>query len=109
MISADGTGTDERFLQVSGLKFSFDSREPVGSRIKSVELLNGTPIAKDATTYTATVNDFMSNGGDGYTILADGQGVSREVMYDVVLEYVKGTGPLAPKIEGRITNLATAR
>ncbi len=109
MISADGTGTDGRFLQVSGLKFSFDSREPVGSRIKSVELLNGTPIAKDATTYTATVNDFMSNGGDGYTILADGQGVSREVMYDVVLEYVKGTGPLAPKIEGRITNLATAR
>jgi 5'-nucleotidase len=108
-IGADGTGTDGRFPQVSGFKFSFDSREPVGSRVKSVELLNGTPISKDATIYTATVNDFMNNGGDGYTMLTDSQGVSREVMFDVVLEYVKGVGTVAPKIEGRITNLATVK
>jgi 2',3'-cyclic-nucleotide 2'-phosphodiesterase (5'-nucleotidase family) len=57
---------DGRFPQVSGLKFSFDSSKPLGSRIVSVTKNNGTEIAKDDTEYTLATLDFIVYGGDGY-------------------------------------------
>jgi len=57
---------DGRFPQVSGLKFSFDSSKPLGSRIVSVTKNDGTEIAKDATEYTLATLDYIVYGGDGY-------------------------------------------
>ena len=66
---------------------------------------DGTPILPDSATYTFATNDFVNAGGDGYTMLADGQGVTREVMADVVQQYIEGLGTITPTIEGRITKL----
>jgi 5'-nucleotidase len=107
-VNPDGTATDGRFPQVSGFRFVFDSRLPAGSRVVSVELADGTPVPRDGTVYTLATNDFVNAGGDGYTMLADGQGVTREVMADVVLDHIMGLGTITPTLEGRITNLATA-
>lgn len=107
-VAADGTAADGRFPQISGFRFVFDSREPAGSRVISVELEDGTPIPADGTVYTFATNDFVNAGGDSYTMLADGQGVTREVMADVVLEHIQALGTITPTVEGRITNLATA-
>lgn len=94
-----------RFAQISGFKFSYDSTKPAGSRLVSVTLSDGTPILADATVYTLATNDFTNAGGDGYTMLVDGQGVTRDVMANTVLEYVKSVGTITPTIEGRITKL----
>jgi 5'-nucleotidase len=95
-----------RFPQISGFRFTYDSRLPAGSRVQSVTLADGTPIARDSTSYTLATNDLTNAGGDGYTMLADGQGTTREVLADVLLEYIKAQGTIAPVLDGRIDDLA---
>lgn len=98
MPSANG-----RFPQISGFRFSYTTANPAGSRVLSVELPDGTPIARDATPYTFATNDFVNAGGDGYAMLADGQGTTREIMADVLALYIEDLGTLTPTTEGRIT------
>jgi 5'-nucleotidase len=98
-------GANGRFLQISGFKFSYKLSAPVGSRVLSVELPDGTPIPADSATYTLATNDFVNAGGDGYTMLADGQGVTREIMADVLVDYIRSLGTITPTTEGRITQL----
>ena len=98
-------GASGRFAQISGFSFVYDSSQPVGSRVVSVEMDGGTPIFADGTTYTLATNDFVNAGGDGYTMLVDGQGVSRENMADVVLEFIQALGVITPTTEGRIVDL----
>lgn len=73
------TCTDEfpggRFLQVSGISYTFDSSKPIGSRLQSVVLENGTAIQRNQS-YTLAVNDYMAGkqgyaegNGDGYMML----------------------------------------
>jgi 5'-nucleotidase len=106
-VNPDGTATDGRFPQVSGFRFTFDSTLPARSRVVSVELADGTPIPPDGTVYTLATNDFVNAGGDGYTMLADGQGATRELMATVLQEFIQEQSPITPTVEGRITNLAT--
>jgi 5'-nucleotidase len=61
-----------RILQVSGLKFSYNSQNPAGQRITSVTLPDGTPIDRNAT-YTVAANSFLATGGDGFTVFKEGQ------------------------------------
>lgn len=99
------TGADGRFPQISGFKFTFKCSNPAGSRVLSVSLTDGTPIPADGTLYSFATNNFVNTGGDFYTMFADGQGVTREVMFDVVLEYIQDLGTITPVIDGRITKI----
>jgi 2',3'-cyclic-nucleotide 2'-phosphodiesterase (5'-nucleotidase family) len=72
----------------------------------SVTLDGGEPIPNDQTTYTLATSDFLATGGDGYTMLADGQGVSRDKMADVLSEHIRTLSTLAPAVDGRIRDLA---
>lgn len=95
-----------RFLQISGFRFTYDAARPAGSRVVSVTLDDGTAVPNDpAVTITATTNDFTNAGGDGYTMLADGQGVTRDLLANVVADYLKALGSVSPALEGRITRL----
>ena len=53
---------------------------------------------------TAT-NDFVNAGRDFYTMFKDGQGVTRDIMANVFLDYVTDLGTITPTIEGRITKV----
>ena len=107
-IGADGLSTDGRFAQISGFKYTFHYLNPTGctgtvntsswecgtpSRVTSVQLADGTPILPDATTYTVALPNFVNLGGDGYTMLNDGQGVTRELDAAVMLAYMEEFGP----------------
>ncbi|MBT2518095.1 bifunctional metallophosphatase/5'-nucleotidase [Streptomyces sp. ISL-90] len=94
------------FLQISGFRFTYDSTQPAGARVLSVSLDDGTVIANDATTYTATTNDFTNAGGDGYAELADGQGVTRNLMANDLLAYITAQGTITPTTDGRIDDVA---
>ena len=57
-----------RMLQISGLTYTWDGSKPVGERIVELHKLDGTPIEADAV-YTVTVNAFLADGGDNFTVL----------------------------------------
>jgi 5'-nucleotidase len=102
-ITSAGTGSDGRFPQISGFKFSYRSDIPSGctsstsctvNRIQSVALADGTPIPNDAsTTYTMTLPNFVNLGGDGYTMFNDGQGATQELDALVLKAYMESFGP----------------
>lgn len=107
----EGTG---RFLQVAGLRYTWDPSKPVGQRIVKVEVRNpdGTWSALDPNAvYKVAANDFMRRGGDDYKVLAE----KAMNVYDygppldeAVAEYIQAHSPVAPQVEGRITRVQAA-
>ena len=99
---------DGRFPQVSGLKFSFDSSKPIGSRIVSVTKLDGTAIAKDATEYTLTTLDYIIYGGDGYVdVFSPAKAKVFGALLDVFVDALKadmaaGKVTQVPVVDGRV-------
>lgn len=97
----DGAG---RFPQVSGLKVVADKSKPAGSRVVSVEV-NGKPLDVKAT-YKLATNDYMLDGGDGYTafkgakVLVDARG--GKLIANDVMVLVKKLATVNAKVEGRI-------
>jgi 5'-nucleotidase/UDP-sugar diphosphatase len=108
-----------RFLQVSGLSYTFDPAAPVGSRVREVTVA-GSPVNPDRQYVVATI-DFLAAGGDGFTTFGDtlrnsggavtASGVSGgAVVYsnagtwlrDVVADYFRGEKTVSPGLEGRI-------
>lgn len=90
------------FLQVSGLKFVFDPSKPAGERVISVTV--GDAPLDPKKLYKVATNDFMAAGGDGYDMLKGARVVfsSGELLRDVMTNYVKDAGKVAPQVEGRI-------
>jgi len=92
------------FLQVSGLRMTYDSRQPAGRRVLAVEV-DGVPL--DPTkTYTAAVVDWIARGGDGVTAFADGRvlvdAADGPMISDVLLEAITARGVISPVVDGRL-------
>ena len=124
--------TDEfpggRFLQVSGVHYTFDSAKPAGSRLVSVALPDGTALDPDGR-YRVAVTDYMAGSrtyaegnGDGYTMLNcydDATPKGRAVLVaetgltyrDALAQYFEGhrDGAVDVELEGRICDLAQDR
>ena len=101
-----------RFPQVAGLRYTFDPRKPVGSRIVKVEVWDKAsgqyvPIDPNAT-YRVVTNNFLFGGGDGYEVFKQGTNVYETgvLLSDALAEYIAAHSPVSPKVEGRIVNLA---
>ncbi|MFZ1699188.1 MAG: 5'-nucleotidase C-terminal domain-containing protein [Pyrinomonadaceae bacterium] len=109
-VARSGPGEDGepgRFPQVSGLKFEYDVKKPVGSRILSITV-GGKRVMHEAV-YTLATSDFLvSRGGDGYTmfkeakIVAGADGAPKD---SDAFEAAIKTAPnatISPMLEGRI-------
>ncbi|TJY40990.1 bifunctional 2',3'-cyclic-nucleotide 2'-phosphodiesterase/3'-nucleotidase [Cohnella pontilimi] len=94
--------------QVSGFTYSYDDSKTVGQRVIEIKKADGTKLV-DTDTYTIVVNDFMANGGDGYTVLKIGTNrIGGPVDLDATIDYVKakfGSNAITAKTEGRITKV----
>jgi 2',3'-cyclic-nucleotide 2'-phosphodiesterase / 3'-nucleotidase / 5'-nucleotidase len=92
-----------RIMAISGLKYTWSPEKPLGEKVLDIFLPNGKKIDPKAN-YTVAVNNFMADGGDGYTILK--QGKDRKVWMtdlDALINYVKAQKqPISAAIEGRI-------
>jgi 5'-nucleotidase len=98
--------TVQRVLQVSaGFSYSYDTTRPAGQRVSAVSL-NGVPI-DPAANYRVTTNDFLANGGDGFTLLRGGTGRATAPGFDVdaLVGYLGAGAPVAPGPANRITRL----
>jgi 5'-nucleotidase/UDP-sugar diphosphatase len=97
----DGAG---RFPQVSGLKVVADVKQPAGSRIVSV-MVGDEPLDLTAT-YKLATNDYMLDGGDGYTALKGGKVTvdarGGKLIANDVMVLLKKLGTVDAKVEGRI-------
>jgi 5'-nucleotidase len=107
---ADGS-VRETILQVSGLEVTYDKSRPVGERIVSVTLSDGTQIDRNdtQTTYTVAANSFIATGGDGFTVFEEASASQQTLGSDLdALEaYVGGTSFGIPVDFGqRITSQA---
>ncbi|WP_173060356.1 bifunctional 2',3'-cyclic-nucleotide 2'-phosphodiesterase/3'-nucleotidase [Neobacillus endophyticus] len=92
-----------RIMAISGLRYTWNDQKPMGSKVLDIYLNNGKPIDPKAD-YTITVNNFMADGGDGFTILKSGKNrVTNMTDIDGFVKYFKSLHqPVTAKIEGRI-------
>jgi len=97
-------GLRVRFLQVSGLRYTWDDSRPVGSKVVRVCLSNGEPVRKDKH-YSVVANSFLASGGDSFTVFTEV--LDQEyLMGDVeaLAAYLESLpGPVSAEIEGRIS------
>jgi 5'-nucleotidase len=98
--------TTLKMLQVSaGFTYTYSASAALGSKVSEIKL-NGVAI-DPAATYLVTTNDFLANGGDGFTNLAKGTGRVTAPGFDVdALTAYLGTGPIAPGPANRYTKIA---
>ncbi|ELR13875.1 5'nucleotidase [Acanthamoeba castellanii str. Neff] len=101
-----------RFPQVSGLRFTWNAYEAVGTRVVDawVEVSRGTWRLLDPnTSYSVTTIDYLGRGGDGYSVFVDhAQGVvnSEKFLLDPLLAALNDSlhsSPLSVRVDGRIT------
>jgi 5'-nucleotidase len=96
-----------RILQVSkGFGYTWDGAKPYGERlIPDRMFLHGQRI-DPAAAYRVTVNNFLSVGGDGFTVLKQGT-VPRFGIYDVdaLHAYFQTNSPISPATPDRIARV----
>lgn len=111
---AGGRG-EGRFLQVSGLRFTFDRTRPSGQRVTAVEVggEGGWAPLEDERVYVVALPDYLFGGGDGYlahnrALLSVPPGADlRLLVFDALAAaYARGEA-IAPRVEGRITETGT--
>ena len=94
-------------LQVSrGFSYAWDAARPVGERVDpSTIAIDGIPVDPGAT-YRVTVNSFLADGGDGFTMLREGTERTGGVIdLDALVAYFSTASPVAPGPQDRINRL----
>jgi 5'-nucleotidase / UDP-sugar diphosphatase len=96
-----------RFLQVSGMTFTYDPARPPGSRIVAVEV-GGRPLELGRM-YKLATNEYVYGGGDGYAVLSRGTPLigpsGATLLTTMVIDHIARQGEIAPRLEGRITRV----
>ncbi|MDH4210058.1 MAG: 5'-nucleotidase C-terminal domain-containing protein [candidate division WOR-3 bacterium] len=102
-----GVNGHHAIFQVSGLRFRYDSKKPLGSRILEVSLRDGIPIDPDKK-YSLVTNSFLAAGGGEYVIFKSGDNIQDSFHYlrSIIADYVKKHTPIKGRIEGRIIDVA---
>jgi 5'-nucleotidase len=101
-----------RFPQVSGIRYAFDAGRPPGKRITSITV-NGKPL-DDRGIYTLATTSYVAiDAGDGYDMFRKGTLVLRPEQApsetDILLKAITSVPSVAPKTDGRITRVDTAK
>jgi 5'-nucleotidase len=93
-----------RILQVSkGFSYAWDNSKSFGERVIAERMiLNGARI-EAATSYRVTINNYLSLGGDGFTVLKEGTAPQFGIFDDEALfAYFQANSPIAPAAADRI-------
>jgi len=92
-------------LAVSGLTYTYDLTLPAGSRVKEV-LVASVPLDPTAT-YTVAMMDYLSIGGDGYTVFTNGTLITTGPSdVDTLASYLKSfPQPVNMTVDGRIQRI----
>ncbi len=87
---------DIGWVQISGVRVTYNSGAEAGNRITSMVLEDGTPVEMD-NYYTVVTNDFMFTGGDNYNFENSKDGLDTFVpIRDALMEAVEKAGVISP-------------
>lgn len=100
-----GLSLERGMLQVSGLEIEFDSRRPVGKRVRSVRV-NGRVLDPKAS-YTVGTLEILAQGGDLYTQFEDAEALTMldSRFADALLQAFERERAVAPEL-GRYSDTA---
>lgn len=90
-----------------GFAFSWSASAPVGQKVDPASItLNGAPI-DPAASYRVTVNSFLADGGDGFTVLREGTDrIGGGVDLDAFIAYLTAHSPVTGPAPTRATPVA---
>jgi 5'-nucleotidase len=96
-------GGPTRILQPSStLHYTTTLANPIGDRVSGITI-NGVAV-DPAATYRVTVNNFLSGGGDSFSVLTQGTDVAGgPIDLDAFTAYLTANSPVAPPATDRIT------
>jgi len=87
---------DIGWVQIAGVKVTYNPKAEAGNRITSMVLEDGTPVEMDKY-YTVVTNDFMFTGGDNYNFKNAQDGLNTFIpIRDALMEAVEKAGVLSP-------------
>ncbi|ANU10093.1 5'-nucleotidase [Planococcus antarcticus DSM 14505] len=97
------------FLHVAGLEFSFDPSKAAGSRVTSVNVVEGdvrTPLDMNKS-YKVATNTFTAKGGDGFTSFGAAYEAGRvsepgNIDYEMFIDHIESLDSVKPTLENRI-------
>jgi len=95
-------GMPPRVLSPSrGFTYAYDMRRAPGARVFDLRL-HGVPLRDDAI-YRVTVNSFLAEGGDGFTLLRQAATAANGMQdIDALAAYLRRRAPLVPPLPDRI-------
>ncbi|EXJ10965.1 bifunctional metallophosphatase/5'-nucleotidase [Nitrincola nitratireducens] len=98
-----------RYLQVSGMEVVYDSSQDPGKRVIALNVRG--QAVQDNQIYRLATRQFIANGGDGFDmfigvkpIVYEGQ--MTRLVSDLVIDAIQVAKSIAPKIEGRLQDVA---
>ena len=96
-----------RTFQVStGFTYEWSLSAPTGDKIDPASIMIGGVVVDPGANYRVTVNSFMADGGDNFSVLVDGTDrLGGEVDLDALVTYFGANSPVAPGPQDRITQL----
>jgi 5'-nucleotidase len=99
--------TSPRILQVSdGFSYTWDAGMPDGSKVDPATVVIGGAALNLAASYRITVNSFLSDGGDNFSVLTEGTDrLGGEVDLDALVTYFGLNSPVAPGPQDRVTRV----
>ena len=88
---------DIGWIQIAGVKVTYNPEAEAGNRITSMVLEDGTPVEMDKY-YTVVTNDFMFTGGDNYNFENAKDGLNTFIpIRDAMMDAVEKAGVISPK------------
>jgi hypothetical protein len=95
------------FVQVGGLRYVFDSSQPTGQKLISVEV--GGKAFDDRALYTVVTNNYVFSNLEAHFGIPANRFTPTELPdldRDVFIERVRRERTITPKLDGRITDIA---
>ena len=98
-------GAEPTLLQPSeGLSYTWQANAPEGHHVHELRL-QGEPVRPESK-YRVTVNSFLAEGGDGFTILREGTDRTGGMLdVDALVDYLTSGGTLTPTSSSRILRI----
>jgi 5'-nucleotidase len=99
--------TSPRILQVSdGFTYTWDAAQSDGSKVDPSTIKIGGVTVVPGTDYRVTVNSFLADGGDNFSVLTEGTDrLGGEIDLDALVTYFGANSPVPPGPQNRITRL----
>ncbi|MFN5817167.1 MAG: bifunctional metallophosphatase/5'-nucleotidase [Pseudanabaena sp.] len=96
-----------RFPQVAGMRFVWNAKFPVGTRVTKVEVKDASgkfQLLNPRAIYKVATNNFLASGGDGYRVFAESKNLLETgyLLSDAIAEYITANSPLHVTTENRI-------